>query len=397
MIQPPSPHPKPRVAPASAGIERRAERLLRRPGSGLESFNSGGFDRGAVAQFIATQLDAAARATGPGDIALESAAPTPASETAAPSSHAVMEAERLVTLAERGIAQIESGVAPGALDDQTAIALEAVISVTDRPSIPVRAGACRFPDPPLPAAIEFWLTVLTTARARIRPVALATGALLFDQGGAVSASQGTVWRLGENLVVTNRHVAAAVLRFDAMAPENDPLLGLRPFPGRTLIADFALEHGAGARRYAIEKLVHTEPADRRDLAVFRLKPWSGEPPPAGVSLAARGTSTTAPVKVFVVGHPARDNLKDAEGVSAVFGQLDGSKRLSPGEVMEGSAADLLLHDCSTVGGSSGSPVVEVVGGQVLGLHYYGRSREHNEAIFLPALPDDHFLYRMPAG
>ena len=50
MIQPPSPHPKPRVAPASAGIERRAERLLRRPGSGLESFNSGGFDRGAVSQ-----------------------------------------------------------------------------------------------------------------------------------------------------------------------------------------------------------------------------------------------------------------------------------------------------------------------------------------------------------
>jgi V8-like Glu-specific endopeptidase len=62
--------------------------------------------------------------------------------------------------------------------------------------------------------------------------------------------------------------------------------------------------------------------------------------------------------------------------------------------MQGSVDDLLLHDCSTVGGSSGSPVIEVVSGKVIGLHYFGETRQHNEAVFIPALPDEHFLFQL---
>jgi glutamyl endopeptidase len=395
----PSSRPSPRAAPDLAGVERRVERLLRLPGSGLESFDNGcGADFQDIARHLAARLDTASRvAPGWSDGAQSMSAALLIEEATEPSRQALMEAERLVTLAQQGISHVKSGVAPGALDDDTVLALEAIISVTDRPSLPVRNGVLVFPDPPLPPSIEFWVAVLSAARDRVKPVAVATGVLLFDQGGGLSGSQGTVWRLGENFVVTNRHVAVPAMRFDPMAKPDDPLMGLRLFPDRTLIVDFAHEHLTSPSRYVIEALVYIEPEEKPDLAVFSLKPWGGTAPPAGLPIADHGTTLIPTSNVFVIGHPAVDNLNDGQAVTEIFGDLDGSKRLSPGKIMDGSNGGVLLHDCSTVGGSSGSPVVDVVGGRVIGLHYFGQSRQHNEAVLIPGLPSDHFIYRTLLG
>jgi V8-like Glu-specific endopeptidase len=79
----------------------------------------------------------------------------------------------------------------------------------------------------------------------------------------------------------------------------------------------------------------------------------------------------------------------------VFGKADGAIRLSPGKVTaRQSAKKRFEHDCSTLGGSSGSCVVDFAGHCVVGLHFGGVDVDEltgrgtaNVAIMLAALGD----------
>ena len=51
----------------------------------------------------------------------------------------------------------------------------------------------------------------------------------------------------------------------------------------------------------------------------------------------------------------------------------------PGQVTE-VRPDILLHDCSTVGGNSGSVLVDLATGEAIGLHFAGRFLEANYAV-----------------
>jgi hypothetical protein len=55
-----------------------------------------------------------------------------------------------------------------------------------------------------------------------------------------------------------------------------------------------------------------------------------------------------------------------------YGKISGEKRLSPGlwrNIQSGQS--LLQHDCITLEGSSGSPVIHCATGQILGVHFCG--------------------------
>ena len=70
------------------------------------------------------------------------------------------------------------------------------------------------------------------------------------------------------------------------------------------------------------------------------------------------------------------------------------KRLQPGEISGEALADFEIHhDCSTLGGNSGSPVVDLETHQVLGLHFGGRFLESNSAVPLWLLQDDDLVKR----
>ncbi len=73
--------------------------------------------------------------------------------------------------------------------------------------------------------------------------------------------------------------------------------------------------------------------------------------------------------------------KIPEAVQAVFGRLDGRKRVSFGKRLNGPGFDgVLPYDASTVGGFSGAPVIGISNGSVAGLHYYGNPAAGNLAI-----------------
>ena len=84
------------------------------------------------------------------------------------------------------------------------------------------------------------------------------------------------------------------------------------------------------------------------------------------------------------GHPVAD-MQDDANVQTVFGPLDGTKRVAPGQLSEILGTDVLAHDCSTTNGSSGSPLIDFNSYRAVGLHYFGKPGERNEAVFLPAI------------
>jgi hypothetical protein len=76
--------------------------------------------------------------------------------------------------------------------------------------------------------------------------------------------------------------------------------------------------------------------------------------------------------VYVIGHPYRETASDASWM--VFGDADGKKRWSPGEVTSMDATrGSCLHDCSTLGGSSGSCILALASHKVVGMHFGGRN------------------------
>jgi endonuclease G len=63
----------------------------------------------------------------------------------------------------------------------------------------------------------------------------------------------------------------------------------------------------------------------------------------------------------------------------IFGDVFDKKRLAPGQITR-RANGLVLHDCSTLGGNSGSVVLDLESGSALGLHFAGRFLEANYAV-----------------
>jgi V8-like Glu-specific endopeptidase len=68
---------------------------------------------------------------------------------------------------------------------------------------------------------------------------------------------------------------------------------------------------------------------------------------------------------------------------SIFAGIYGVKRLQPGTIRTRLAlGSTIKHDASTLGGNSGSCVVDLESGKVLGLHFAGKYRRYNTAIAL---------------
>ncbi len=98
--------------------------------------------------------------------------------------------------------------------------------------------------------------------------------------------------------------------------------------------------------------------------------------------------------VYLVGYPASDNqgITPPEVLTRIFGDVFEVKRLQPGTMTAiSSALPRFSHDCSTLGGNSGSCVVALDTHQVIGLHFSGGYKESNFAVALWRLAQDRFL------
>ena len=188
---------------------------------------------------------------------------------------------------------------------------------------------------------------------------------------------GTGWLVDANTVVTNRHVALAFGRRSRAGFTFKQSSRTRPMK---VAIDFLEEIGRPEDlEFRIVEILHIEDEPGPDFALLRVEQRSGRnalvPP---IPLAA--TAVTPEQQVAVIGYPARDSrVPDAQLMQSIFGDVYEKKRLAPGQIIK-ARKDVVLHDCTTLGGNSGSVVLDLATGQAVGLHFAGRFLEANYAV-----------------
>ncbi|TDD65475.1 serine protease [Jiangella aurantiaca] len=252
--------------------------------------------------------------------------------------------------------------------------LEAIVLLEGRPALLVQGGD--FGTPPAQ-----W-TVLDAQRAAIRDSIARVGRVEVT-GHPDFDWVGTGFLVGPGLVMTNRHVALEFAR---------GIAGAWTFiSGRASSVDLVREAGSADRlEFTVTEVVGIHDADDVDLALLRVEPRDDGALPSPLRIAAVAPDDVIGRQVYVVGYPAWDGRRnEPEPMRRIFMDLYNVKRLQPGRTTASAdPAVVLRHDCSTLGGNSGSPVFDLATHRVLGLHFGGRYGVGNFAVPAWRLVDD---------
>jgi endonuclease G len=188
---------------------------------------------------------------------------------------------------------------------------------------------------------------------------------------------GTGWRVDDDLIVTNRHVA------NIFAQRQGNVFRYRlNGVGRQVRAriDFKEEYkGMDSDEIGVAQImwIADDTSEAPDMAVLRMLSDPGLPPPLKLSSKAPQPEQF----VAVVGYPARDSRNDAGAMHEIFGDIYDVKRFAPGEVVAVPKNEwYFTHDCSTLGGNSGSAVLDMENKAAAGLHFGGQFRKTNYAV-----------------
>jgi V8-like Glu-specific endopeptidase len=199
-------------------------------------------------------------------------------------------------------------------------------------------------------------------RDTFQPFASSVGRIEKPGGDGI----GTGFLVSADTVVTNHHV------LDDLSAGTD-LLG----PGQAFI-NFAVEFQSRMfeNPVAITKVraIH----ESADLVLLEIH----DDPPQAVRkpLLVASALPVMDDPVVAIGYPFDDPVNNPAFTRVIFGASFGTKHAAPGEVVKVSKANgTLAHDCSTLGGNSGSPVISMTTGEVVGVHFGGRFLWRNEA------------------
>ena len=214
-----------------------------------------------------------------------------------------------------------------------------------------------------------WGDDFTQNADKIEKVLLRTGFITTDQ--AHMPALGTCFLIAPKIVLTNRHVATEFTNDDlsfkaSLTPDaNGPMIVSATFTRYVCSMPIV--------KFKVAKVLYIASEQSLDFALLRLDDPQNLLPADPLKLAGAQPASLASRKVFVCGNPLFDNdgTIPQDVMSAIFGVPLGVKRISPGFLMAESSANSLTHDCSTLGGSSGSPVVDFETGEVIGLHWAG--------------------------
>lgn len=264
------------------------------------------------------------------------------------------------------------------LDRAERFHLEAVILPDQRPAVDIVRGDYQCSHP-------LWLDLNgTVIRDRLLPLFPAIGRV--DVPGHPSMLHaGTGFVVGPGLLMTNRHVAelfvSGVGRTDLRF-----VPGIRPQVDLLRERDNPAEHILKVTR---AEMVHPW----WDMALLRVEGLRPEHP--SLRLSTREACDLTGRRLVVVGYPAFSPYNPADVQQQVFGGIYGIKRLQPGflgteELLAGLWGEVVSvrHDASTLGGNSGSCLIDLETGEVLGLHFAGTYAVANYAIPAGAMARD---------
>ena len=280
---------------------------------------------------------------------------------------------RLLPAGRDAVRKLKKDKENTSLTREEALGLEAIIRLEGRPAILIQDG--RFLPPP-----EDW-RVLESVRAQVEATFPSVGRIEVPGHPEVDWL-GTGFLVADDVVMTNRHVAVEFCRLKnkkwVFEPGIKPRIDYREELNTGTPAEFNLTEVIG---------IHEE----FDLALFKVarKGTPGTTPPKPLAIDTK-PKLGPQRKVYIVGYPASDSKRnDPVEMRRIFAGVYNVKRLQPGELMSLSIPQSQMsHDCSTLGGNSGSCVINLETHKVVGLHFRGKYLQANDAIILSRLAAD---------
>ena len=273
----------------------------------------------------------------------------------------------VVDAAQRAVESMERDREP---TSQEMNGLEAIIDADLRPVIDVVGGKFQ--------STHFLWTKLSTdagIRGRLEGCIASIGRIELP-GHPKLPFGGTGFIVGNGLVMTNRHVAEIFT--DGLGTRS-----LTFKPDRRAGLDFLREQGQPTGPvFEVTRVVMIHPF--WDMALLAVSGLDQRPT---LRLSLKDARETEGHDIAVIGYPAFDPRNPADVQQNLFDGKFGIKRLQPGELhgrLNTASFQKLVpaatHDCSTLGGNSGSALIDLDTGEVLGLHFGGRYREQNYAV-----------------
>ena len=188
---------------------------------------------------------------------------------------------------------------------------------------------------------------------------------------------GTGWLVRPNIIATNRHVAS-----EFTTRSGNRFTFRQNFLGQSMSAkmDFKEEHlRSTAKEFVITQVLHVEDDSGPDIAFLRIEAQNQ----IGINLAQPiplAPTVRTGEEVCVIGYPAWDGRRNEPDVmTRIFGGVYDVKRIAPG-VVSSLDGDRFTHDCSTLGGNSGSCVFAYGSNTAVGIHFAGRYGIANYAV-----------------
>ncbi|MCA6115189.1 DNA/RNA non-specific endonuclease [Bradyrhizobium sp. WSM 1738] len=272
--------------------------------------------------------------------------------------------------AEEAVRQVDRGAD---LSTEQAFGLEAIIDADIRPAIDIINGTFTSTHP-------LWIKLSQdqTIKMRIERVIPSVGRIGLP-GNRRYPYAGTGFVVGNGLLMTNRHVAEIFSRG----------LGSRLIeflPNAKADVDFLRELNGppNPKTLAVEKTIMIHPY--WDMAILKVDGLDHDHPTLELSLQD-ARELPEGHEIFVIGYPAFDPRNPSDEQQELFDGNYGVKRLQPGALHGrlgaasfGKTVPAAAHDCSTLGGNSGSAVFDLSTGQVLGLHFGGQYHQKNYAV-----------------
>ncbi len=287
--------------------------------------------------------------------------------------------------AKRAIEQLKKEGVKAELDARQEAALEAIVEVDgSRPTLAVSAEDWIDLDD---QTLGQWRGVAKKFAEQISAVATAVGRIDLD-----GRHKGTGFVVKGGLILTNRHV------LQELAHQRSS--GEWEFKGEPTITFDANPEKSRSRQFKIRPKVILagpdviDPAavdyNKLDFAILECEPTGGQTFPAPLSLESDADKIAEGRPIFAIGYPAHPGYDTYESnvLDRLFRYRYGVKRFSPGEIDRGlgSATDgtgeaVFAHDATTLGGNSGSCVVDLGndGQLVVGLHFAGVPKQANYA------------------
>ena len=305
------------------------------------------------------------------------------------------ERKRLLEAGAQAIDALESQGPNAQLTPEQQSGLEAIVLVVARPAIMMHEGLFGEAPPP-------WSVILDPFRPSIEATSPRIGRIEVNGLPQVPYG-GTGFLVAADVVMTNCHVA---MLFAQTAQETS--WSLKPGVGSSI---------AFLDEPDIRKPIDPLPGfdvtdvigihDRLDLALLRVEPQAdGEALGEPLTIMSEDPGPLEGRRVYVLGYPAPDWRNDQAVQKAIFGDRYYVKRLQPGTILPtpqsasvrfspcssgATPDDIIFHDASTLGGNSGSAVIDLDTNQVIGLHFAGTYLEYNQAVALWKLTEDPLL------